>query len=186
MNSAGSLVHPLRGADRERRAEAERWLLRAAECAYEAACEWAEQGVTLLTTGVVWDVVRAPYRLLDPAFDCRTGSDALRRRLTRAGVSGAVFCDSYRPALYFLVPPDTDRKWPNTLAAAGVQCFGGSRPYVHHVGVPSLGRALPPGPYWLLSPDNGGIRHVDPEHLYRSLCAYHDAQLADGTKPGAS
>ncbi|WP_030183199.1 hypothetical protein [Streptomyces sp. NRRL S-813] len=99
----------------------------------------------------------------------------LRRRLHELAVEGPVFCDPYRPFLYVLVPPGTDEEWPRALDPMAVACLGGTRPYVHHVGVPRLHRAAPPGPYWLTAPHTAARRHTDPQHLRQLL----EAQAAE-------
>lgn len=164
-------VHPLSGAERARRTTAHSWLLAAASDRHTAATEWDAHALALLTAGVTWDAVRVPYALLDPDFDRSTEPAELRRRLEEFKVSGSVFCDPYRPHLYFMVPAGTDRDWPRTLAPVGVECLGGTRPYIHHVGVPRLDRVEPPGPYWLTPPDSGDRRHVVAHHLYEVLRA---------------
>lgn len=166
----------LRGEDRERRAAAEGWLFRAATHQQTAAKEWNQQGIALLTAGIVWDAVRVPYTPLGADLERDADPDHLRRRLAELGVIGPVFCDPYRPFLYFLVPPGTDRVWPRDLAPAGVECMGGTQPYIHHVGVPRLDRTAPPGPYWLALPDDTG-QLADPQHLYQVLNAQGDAPI---------
>ncbi|WP_330462113.1 hypothetical protein [Streptomyces sp. NBC_00775] len=160
----------LRGEDRERRAVAEAWLSQAATSREAAGMEWTEQGVALLTAGIVWDAVRLPYAPLGADLDRDADPDQLHRRLDELRVTGPVFCDPYRPHLYVLVPPGTDREWPRTLAPAGVECLGGTRPYIHHVGVPRLDLISPPGPYWVTLPDGTG-HLTDPQHLFQVLRA---------------
>jgi hypothetical protein len=145
-----------------------------------AAMEWTRQGVALLTAGITWDAVRVSYDVLAPGFDRDTAADALRRRLDELELSGAIFCDPYRPCMYLMVPPGTDREWPRALAPEGVECLGGTRPYIHHVGVPRLDRATPPGPFWLMPPDSIGRRHLDPRQLHQVLheCAAEPEQVA--------
>ncbi len=157
--------------DRERHKAAEKWLYEAATVRETATQEWTTQGVALLTAGIMWDAVRVPYSPLGADLDRDTDPDTLRRRLHELQVCGPVFCDPYRPRLYVLVPPGTDRQWPRTLAPIGVECLGGTRPYVHYVGVPRLDRIAPPGTYWVTPPD-GTRRHADPQHLYRVLHAW--------------
>jgi hypothetical protein len=161
----------LPGADRARRVDAENWLLRAAMSPQTALAEWADQGVAVLTAGLMWDVVRVPYAVLDAAFDHATGPEELRRRLAEVKVTGAVFCDPYRPNLYVMVPPGTDKHWPNRSHPRDVECLGGTPPYIHHVAVPRLERATPPGPFWLLPPDRVPHRLADPQHLHEVLHA---------------
>ncbi|MET8957659.1 hypothetical protein ACWEO4_41005 [Streptomyces sp. NPDC004393] len=161
---------PLRGADQAQRAAAETWMYRAAKSRQEAGTEWRQQGIALLTAGIVWDVVRVPYAPLGADLERDAEPEQLRRRLQELHVPGPVFCDPYRPYLYVLVPPGTDREWPRTLAAAGVECLGGTRPYIHHVGVPRLDLISPPGPYWLTLPDGTG-RLTDPQHLFQMIRA---------------
>ncbi|WP_149824151.1 hypothetical protein [Streptomyces tailanensis] len=142
-----------------------------------AAKDWTDHGVTLLKAGVVWDAVRVPYAILGQGLDRETAPDTLRWRMNELGLTGPAFCDPYRPYVYFLVPPETDQQWPRTLAPAGIECLGGTQPYIHHVGVPRLNRTAPPGLYWLLLPDNT-IWHADPQRLEQVLCA----QLAEAAK----
>ncbi|MEV6804671.1 hypothetical protein [Streptomyces sp. NPDC051132] len=123
----------------------------------------------MLTAGRQWDAVRAPYTAIDREFDRDTAPEVLRRRLEALGVAGAAFCDSYRPYVYFLVPPGTDRHWPADLGEA--QCLGGTPPYVRHVVVPRLDFVSLPGLFWLTPPDTGEPRLVDPEHLVQVLRA---------------
>ncbi|MER6386182.1 hypothetical protein [Streptomyces sp. NPDC001250] len=171
MTEPRALAPVLRGEARVRRAQAEQWMLQAAESCNTAGMEWTDQGVAVLTAGRVWDVVRAPYTVLSRDFDRGTDPQQLRRRVDALQVSGAVFCDSYRPFLYFLVPPGTDQHWPHDGGPAGVECLGGTRPYIHHIGVPRLDYISPPGLFWLVPPDNGGPRLTDPAHLYKVLHA---------------
>ncbi|MGW3263321.1 hypothetical protein [Streptomyces sp. NPDC001056] len=154
----------LRGEALERRTRATQWMLRAATAPYTAE-QWTERGVAVLTAGIVWDVVRAPYSVLGRGLDRRTDPEALRSLVTALG-AGAVWCDPYRPAVYFLVPPGTDEYWPRDLAAV---CQGGTGPYVHHIGVPSLDRTSPPGQFWLVPPDYGGPVLAGPERLHEAL-----------------
>ncbi|WP_331733925.1 hypothetical protein OG345_40785 (plasmid) [Streptomyces sp. NBC_01220] len=184
MTPAGTPpVHALSGAERARRTQAHNWLLAAAPHLPTAMTEWNTQGVALLTAGATWDVVRAPYALLDPAFERTTEPDALRHRLAVLEVAGSVFCDPYRPHFYFMVPAGTDREWPRTLGTAAVECLGGTKPYIHHVGVPRLDRAGQPGPFWLTPPDCDGPRHVNAPHLYEVLqeCAARPEPVAPST-----
>jgi hypothetical protein len=162
----------LRGGDRGQRAAAECWLLDAAPNRPTAEAEWASgHGVALLTAGVRWDAVRVPYNVLHPEFDCGTAPEVLRERLAEFEIAGPVFCDPYRPYTYFMVPPGTDRVWGRDLAAAGVECLGGTQPYVRHVGVPHLGRVAPPGAYWLHPLGTGSLWHVDARRLHTVLRA---------------
>ena len=170
------------GSEHARRMAAQNWLLQAAKHRHTARMEWTEQGVAVLTAGLAWDVVRVPYDVLDPAFDRGTGPAALLRRLDDAQVFGATFCDPYRPLLYVMVAPGTDRHWNRDLARAGVECLGGTRPYVRLVGVPRVERTEPPGPYWLIPPDNAaGLRFADAEHLHQVLTACVQRMTALGT-----
>ncbi|MEV6029056.1 hypothetical protein [Streptomyces sp. NPDC052036] len=170
----------LQGEDRERRAAVEAWLYRAATSRQTAAVEWTRQRIALLTAGIVWDAVRVPYPQLGADLERDAGPEQLRRRLYELQVAGPVFCDPYRPFLYVLMPPGTDREWPRTLTHMGVACLGGTRPYVHHLGVPRLDLISPPGPYWLSAPDGTG-RLTDPQHLYQVL----QAQAVVTAIPGA-
>lgn len=183
---------PLQGMDRAKRAAAQAWLLgvnaggrpsSSQGSPQMAMTEWTNHGVALLRAGITWDVVRVPYTVLDTDFDGDAEPDALRRRLEELEVSGAVFCDPYRPFLYFMVPPGSDEKWPRDLASVGVECLGGTRPYIHHVGVPRMDRDKLPGPFWLLPPDNGTRRLVDPHLLYTALhtCIARRDPLTSGT-----
>jgi hypothetical protein len=156
--------------ERARLHAAQRWLAEAATDPEVADREWTQQGVALLTAGVTWDAVRAPYKALGPGLDHETTSDVLRRLLHDLRLSGLAFCDPYRPALYFLVPPGTDRRWPADLAPQEVECLGGTAPYIYHLGVSRVDRVAPPGPHWLMPP-NGGDGQVEPELLYRTLRA---------------
>ncbi|GHE80253.1 hypothetical protein GCM10014715_39560 [Streptomyces spiralis] len=177
-------LHTLHSEDRQRRAAAEAWLYRAATSRQVAGVEWADQGIALLTAGIVWDAVRLPYGPLGADLERDADPDQLGRRLHELQVAGPVFCDPYRPFLYFLVPPGTEQEWPRSLDRLGVACLGGTRPYVHHVGVPRLDRISPPGPYWLSVPDGTG-QLVDPRHLYQVLQARaDDAARPDGPATG--
>ncbi|MEW2301946.1 hypothetical protein AB0958_18565 [Streptomyces sp. NPDC006655] len=152
--------------DRDRRAAAHDWLMRSAAHQQRAGVEWTYQGVTVLTAGVTWDAVKVPYAVLVPGSHRDTTAAVLRRRLEDLEMAGPVFCDPYRPYFYALVPPGTDQRWPQDLTAAGVDCLGGTRPFVHHVAVPSLSRTAPPGLFWLTLPDPIGEHpHVDAGHL---------------------
>ncbi|MFJ8086225.1 hypothetical protein ACIQ6Y_37350 [Streptomyces sp. NPDC096205] len=169
------------GADRGKRAAAESWLLDAAPYQPTTEAEWASaHGVALLTAGVRCDAVRVPYNVLHPGFDGGTTPDALRHLLAGLGIVGPVFCDPYRPFAYFLVPPGTDRVWGRDLAAAGMECLGGTQPYVRHVGVPHLGRVSPPGAYWLHPLDGGSLWYVDAGRLHAVL----QARVKDAEKQG--
>ncbi|MEU6421123.1 hypothetical protein [Streptomyces spiralis] len=126
--------------------------------------------MAVLTAGVIWDAVRVPYGVLGVDVEQGNEPEALRARLEELGLSGPAFCDPYRPFLYVLVPPGTDREWPLTLAPAGVECLGGTRPYVHYVGVPRVDRLGPPGLYWVTLPD-GSSRFTDSRHLFQVLHA---------------
>ncbi|RPE39710.1 hypothetical protein EDD90_2727 [Streptomyces sp. Ag109_O5-1] len=150
-----------------------------------AGTEWTSYGVAVLTAGLVWDVVRAPYTVLDRRFDRDTDPEELRREVKALEV-GAVFCDPYRPVLYFLVPPGTDRYWPQEVGPAGVGCLGGTLPYVHHVGVPRLDLISPPGLFWAVPPDYGGRVLADPKHLYRVLHERSSEPPKQGEAPGPS
>lgn len=181
------------------RADAYSWLLASALHQQTAALEWTTHGVALLTAGITWDAVRVPYALLDPEYNRRTElgdtvrnaamrpelATALRKRLEDFQVVGSVFCDPYRPNLYFMVPPGTDRRWPRrNLGPIGVECLGGTRPYIHHVGVPRVDQVAPPGPYWLTPPDSGVPRHVIAKRLYEMLHAcIVQAEAAAPTTP---
>ncbi|MGW0952829.1 hypothetical protein [Streptomyces sp. NPDC002545] len=160
----------LRKGDWDRFMTAQEWLYRAAPSRGTAEGEWTHQGVALLTAGVIWDAVRIPYGALgvDPEQDNET--EALRGRMEELELSGPAFCDPYRPFLYILVPPGTDEQWPLTLGPAGVECLGGTRPYVHYVGVPRVDRLQPPGPHWVTLPD-GSSRFTNPRHLFQVLQA---------------
>lgn len=107
-------LHPLRREEWDRRAAAEAWLYRAATSQETAGREWATQGVALLAAGIVWDAVRVPHAALSADLERDTDPDMLRRRLHELQLAGPVFCDPYRPYLYVLVPPGTDRQWPRT------------------------------------------------------------------------
>ncbi|MGW2445784.1 hypothetical protein [Streptomyces sp. NPDC001675] len=165
------LAPRLTGEARTHRAEAEQWMLQATDTPHTAAMEWTTHQVALLTAGRVWDAVRLPYVLLRPDFERDTRPEELRRRVAELQVEGAMFCDPYRPFLYVLVPPGTDRRWPDDLAPAGVECMGGTAPYIRHVGVPRLDLLAPPGLFWLVPPDSGGRRLADAQHLYEVLRA---------------
>ncbi|CAL9471643.1 hypothetical protein SUDANB145_02839 [Streptomyces sp. enrichment culture] len=166
--SSSSLYVP-NDADREHREAARQWLLRAAPDVRGALDEWT-RGVALLVAGRSWDAVRVPYTLLDPNFDHDTEPSTLRTWVTRQRLNGPVFCDPYRPFVYFLVPPGTDREWPrDVFKVAGLECLGGTEPYVRHVGVPPVDRTERPGLFWLLAPDGVGFRHVDAGHLIAVL-----------------
>ncbi|MFH9672880.1 hypothetical protein ACH4L5_11505 [Streptomyces sp. NPDC017405] len=169
MSARISAAPVLRGEARIRRAEAAQWLLRAADSPSAAAMEWQRHGVAVLTAGRQWDAVRAPYSAIGREFGRDTSPEVLRRRLTELGVAGAVFCDSHRPHVYFLVPPGTDRHWPADAGEA--QCLGGTPPYVRLVAVPRLDIVSLPGVFWLTPPDTGEPRLVDPEHLVQVLHA---------------
>lgn len=159
-----------------RRHAVEQWLLRAASHRETAALEWAHQGVALLTAGIAWDIVRAPYDVLATDFDRGTVPERLRHRLNELALAGTVFCDSYRPLLYFMVPPGTDQQWPRALSRARVECLGGTQSYTHHIGVPRVDFVSPPGLFWLTLPESGSRRHVDPKHLFEVLQARVDHQ----------
>ncbi|MER6334085.1 hypothetical protein ABT298_33225 [Streptomyces sp. NPDC001034] len=160
----------LHGEALTRRTQATQWMLKAAQSQDTAGMEWTEHGVALLTAGRVWDVVRAPYAALGRGLDRCTDPQELRRQVTEAG-AGAVWCDPYRPCLYFLVPPGTDRHWPHDRRLAQVECMGGTRPYIHYIGVPRLDRSGPPGFFWLIPPDCDGQALADPDLLYKALLA---------------
>jgi hypothetical protein len=149
------------------------WLLAAAPHQATVGAEWSQYGVAVLTAGVTWDAVRVPYKILDGTFGHDTAPVVLRARLAALRVEGAVFCTPYR-YVYVLVPPGSDADWPRDLASAGVECLGGTRPYVRHIGVPRIDRIAPPGPYWLLPPDRVDHRWAEPAALYETLrgCAY--------------
>ncbi|GAA2732398.1 hypothetical protein [Streptomyces nogalater] len=168
-----NVVQALTSADYARRVAAESWLLQAAPHKETAGIEWSQQAVALLTAGVTWDAVRVPYEVLDPAYNYDTEPLVLRRRLDELSVDGAVFCDPHRPCLYVMVPPGTDRLWPQDadVVKLGVDCLGGTLPYIRLVGVPRLDRTEPPGSYWLLPPDKAGRRHASAKNLYNALHA---------------
>jgi hypothetical protein len=153
------------------------WLYKAAPAPEVAAEEWRTQGVALLTAGVAWDAVRVPYAPLGLVRE--DAPDTIRRRLGDLQVIGPVFADPYRPNLYVLVPPGTDRAWSSALAPAGVECLGGTPPYVRCVGVPRLDRVARPGPFWVTPPDSPD-HLADPQQLYRTLHAH--AREAAATK----
>ncbi|MFG2950493.1 hypothetical protein [Streptomyces adustus] len=162
-------MHALREADRARWADAEAWLLRAAPSPQTAAMEWARHCVAVLAAGQKWDVVRVPYAVLHPDFGLDTTPDKLRHQVSELKMSGSMFCDPYRPYLYVMVPPGTDKTWPYDSSPAGVECLGGTRPFIHHVGVPSLDRLAPPGLFWLIPPYSLDSPLADPEHLKQVL-----------------
>ncbi|MEU2426871.1 hypothetical protein ABZ619_38665 [Streptomyces sp. NPDC007851] len=177
--------NPADQAERDRRAAAHDWLMQSASHRHRAGLEWTYSGVAVLTAGVTWDVVKMPYAAFDPRFDWNTPAKELRQRLEELEVAGPAFCDPYRPYVYALVPPGTDRKWPQDLTAAGHECLGGTRPFVHHVAIPSLNRSEPPGLFWLTLPDPLGEHpHVDPGHLCKVLrgrAAPTDAAITSAT-----
>jgi hypothetical protein len=162
-------LYLLNGADRARRKAAEQWLLRAAKDPQDALNEW-NRGTAVLVAGRNWDAVRVPYTLLDPAFTYETEPDTLRTLITRLRLVGPSFADPYGSHTYFLVPPRTDKTWPHAeLTAIKVECLGATKSYMHHVGVPSLGRTERPGMFWLMPPDSAPFRHVDATHLLAVL-----------------
>lgn len=147
------------------RESAEQWLLRAAPDEQAARDEWT-RGVALLVAGRTWDAVRVPYGVLDPSLGLDTDPATLRACVARLRLVGPIFCDPYRPYVYFLVQAGTDAEWPaEEFAAVKVECLGGSEPYVRHVGVPPVARTERPGPFWLVPPDRVAYRHVDAAHL---------------------
>jgi hypothetical protein len=151
------------------------WLLAAAPHQGTAGSEWSQYGVAVLTAGVAWDAVRVPYEALDRSFAHDTTPVALRTRLAALHVRSAVFCDPRRPWVYLLVLPGSDAHWPRDLTSAGVECLGGSRPCVHHIGVPCVDRVAPPGPYWLCLPDRVDRQCAEPAALYEVLrTSVHD------------
>ncbi|MFE4421299.1 hypothetical protein [Streptomyces sp. NPDC056817] len=158
----------LRRHDWDRFTTAQEWLYRAAASRETAGNEWTQQGVAVLTAGVMWDAVRIPYAVLGVDPEQEHDTEALRGLLAELKLSGPAFCDPYRPFLYVLVPPGTDRQWPLTLSPAGVECLGGTRPYVHYVGVPRVDRLQPPGLFWVTLPD-GSSRFTDPQRLFQVL-----------------
>ncbi|MFB9464544.1 hypothetical protein [Streptomyces cinereospinus] len=185
MSDATPPVHALSGRDRARRLAAYHWLLESAPHRDTAGMEWTRYGVALLTAGIRWDVVRVPYEVLHPSFARDTAPRDLTQRLGELGVIGPVFCDPYRPFAYFMVPPRTDQQWPRDLAAAGVECLGGTRPYVYHVGVPQVERAAPPGLFWLAPPDEAKRQYVNPEHLHQVLhaCVHQSTEQEQADAP---
>ncbi len=170
---AGGSAQLLAMTPREQRAQAEAWLYATAKDPQTAADEFTRQGVAILTAGIVFDAVRVPLGVLDPALDRETEPSVLRQRLHALRLFGPVFCDPYRPNLYFLVPPGTDRQWSDTLNRHLVECMGGTKPYTRHLGVPRIDFVAPPKGtpskmYWL-SPPDAGNRLVNPQHLYQVL-----------------
>lgn len=163
--------HVLRGS--ARRTAAEDWLLEAAPDRQIAAAEWAQHGVALLTAGQAWDAVRAPYTLLNPESDRQTDPAELHRRWEELQVPGAVFCAYYRPHLYILVPPKTDRHWPHHDWPAEVEILGQGQTYIHRIGIPYPKRIQPPGPFWLVPP-HSGHRLASPKRLHDALHARAD------------
>lgn len=162
---------PLRMArtgGRESRAAAETWLCQAADDVSMARNEWDEKGFALLRAGVIWDAVRLPFTVLGPGLDRGAKPGQLRQLLVRLALRGPVVCDPYRPYLYVLVPPGTDRDWEKAPPIPGVECLGGTPPFIRILGVPRIDRLEPPGQYWLTPPDPAG-RLADPIHLYRVL-----------------
>lgn len=168
VTSGGSLAPMPRGEALVRRTQAARWMLKAAESQEAVGREWRHHGAALMAAGIMWDVVRTPYTALGLGFERSTDVQDLRRQVAEMGV-GAVWCDPFRPFLYFLVPPGTDRHWPSDMSQAGLDCLGGTPPYTRHTGVPRLDRLSPPGHYWLVPPDYGGDVLADPAHLYKVL-----------------
>jgi hypothetical protein len=165
----GSSLYVLHGADRGRQESAQRWLLQAAPNEQVARGEWGS-GVALLVAGRTWDAVRVPYDVLDPSFDGDTPSATLREYVTRLRLIGPSFCDPYRPYVYFLVRAGTDNEWPaEEFDAVKVECLGGTKPYVRHVGVPPVHCTDRPGLFWLVPPDRVAHRHVDAAHLLNVL-----------------
>jgi len=148
----------LRGQEREQRALAEKWLLKAAEDRSVAAAEWYRQGTAVLRAGTMWDAVRVQLPALGPDLGHEATSDVLRRRIHELDLHGPVVCDSARRpmVLYFFVPPGTDRDWYKAVAIPGVECLGGTAPYIHRLGVPRLDRQEPPTQYWVTPPDGTG------------------------------
>jgi hypothetical protein len=174
-------AHPpaAHAAGNECRAAAQEWLYAAARHRHVAADEWQQHGFALLTAGIMWDAVRVPPRILDPSLETDSEPGRVRRLLHELKLFGPVFSDPYRPFLYFLVPPGTDRTWPRTFVKANVACLGGTPPYVHHVGVPRIDRIAPPCQFWMTPPDGTG-RSVDPANLYRVLRTQADKARAGG------
>ncbi|MGY9065706.1 hypothetical protein [Streptomyces sp. CAS3] len=168
MPSARPLAPMPRGEAVERRTQATLWMLKAAESQEAVGREWRQRGVALMAAGIVWDVVRTPYSALGRGFDRCIDPRELRSQVQEMGV-GAVWCDPFRPFLYFMVPPGTDRHWPSDMSQAGLDCLGGTPPYTRHTGVPRLDRLSPPGHYWLVPPDYGGDVLADPVHLHKEL-----------------
>ncbi|MGP3769769.1 hypothetical protein ACTWJ8_02960 [Streptomyces sp. SDT5-1] len=122
---------------------------------------WApEEGAQAIRSGIWWEAVRVPEVLgVNVVRAFRTFSPA---RL------GPVIADLDMkvPSVYFLMPLDTAATWDAPA----------SRGLGHHsyIVVPALATTSPPGPYWLVRPqDVTGL--TDPRALLRFLrCAAPD------------
>jgi hypothetical protein len=166
----GPSLHMLNGADRARREAAEQRLLRAAQDEWTALHQWSHS-IALLVAGRTWDVVRLPSTMLDADFDHETEPAALPACITRLGMIGPAFCDPYRTAMHFLVPPGTNAHRPHEeFRRTQIACLRGANAYEHHVGVPRIDRTRRPGRFWVVPPDSVTHRHVDADHLLALLC----------------
>ncbi|RZU28304.1 hypothetical protein EV284_6470 [Streptomyces sp. BK022] len=180
---------PMPAEERQALEAAWNWLLRAADSQRVAEREWepGHGGRTLLRAGKTFDVLRVTYRALGVRLPDRAGGRPLPvprpdllGRLAELGITGMVYRTDYRPYLYFLVPPGTDRTWPKPrLLRDQVECVGGSYADVHLVGVPSPLCTEGPHLHWVRPFGPGGPAEwlADPEHLHQVLLERAEATV---------
>lgn len=93
-------------------------------------------GMRLAAAGVVWDVIKVPRYLAVRAIE----------RIVEPGAV-AVDPSPAEPALYFFVPAGSAADWDvRQTIALGLDS---------HVVLPPDHKEVPPGPYWLISPERG-------------------------------
>ncbi|MET8696937.1 hypothetical protein ABZV65_30855 [Streptomyces bauhiniae] len=179
---------PMSPEEREARFEAWEWLLRAAKDRKVAEREWVPiGGPALLQAGKVFDVLRVTYRALGMRLPDPRGGPPLPMsrtdlidRLAALGITGMVYRSDYRPYLYFLVPPETDKRWTMPpILRDQAECSGGSYADTHLVGLPSPNSLEGPHLHWVrpFGPGGPAAWLADPEHLLTVLVERAEAAV---------
>jgi hypothetical protein len=120
--------------------------------------DWLPSGrdIAMRPAAQAWDAIRVPAHIAQRALNML--GDA----------SGAVICDPWSSAVYWLVPVGIAATWEMRETRA----LGESQ----YVGVPSTAHRTRPGPHWLIPPTEDRC-HTDPQLLRAALLAAIGAEL---------